>query len=61
MWNVDGFEDPPRHIAAPTYLWEQRVNIAILTETYPFDEDICFGSSGDRKKCTNYQQHPTYS
>ena len=41
-WNVDGLNDRTKILAVETYLWEQQVDVAVLTETHLFDEDMEF-------------------
>ena len=39
-WNVDGFNDPAKRLAVVSYLWEQKVDIATVTESHLLDDDI---------------------
>ena len=48
-WNVDGFGYPARRLLITTYLWEQSVDIAIITETHLTDEDI-YKEVGEKEK-----------
>ena len=52
-WNVDGFRNQDRRMIIASCLWKWEVDIAILTESHLWDEDIFFdppGSSGEESK-----------
>ena len=48
-WNIDGFNDPSRRLMITTFLWENKVDIAVLTESHLLDEDI-YKDPGDGKE-----------
>ena len=39
-WNVDGLNSPAKKLAIETYLWEEGVDIAVLTESHFIDTDV---------------------
>ena len=39
-WNVDGFSTVPRRLAIVSFWWRRKVDIATITESHLFDEDI---------------------
>ena len=48
-WNVDGFSTAARRLKIVSYLWNNNVDIAILTESHLLDEDI-YTDPGDGKE-----------
>ena len=49
-WNVDGFTNELRRLEVTKYLWAQKVDIAIITESHLREEDIVVPQEGSGKE-----------